>query len=75
MKPLYSVSKSVIEITGNELLLTYGITAFDEHGEKLSEFDDVSVSKNVTERIAELLNSCEVELCHFYDTVLDELNR
>lgn len=75
MNTVYSISKNVLIIDDNQVLLTYGITAFDENGTAVSEFRDVSVSRSFTERVIKLLNDCRVELCHFYDVVLDELNR
>ncbi|MBP3441363.1 MAG: hypothetical protein J6L62_01040 [Clostridia bacterium] len=76
MKTLYSIKKSAVVLDDGNFLLTYGIDAFDkESGRHVSDFRDVSVSKKLTEHIVSLLNSCEVELCHFHEVVIDELNR
>lgn len=76
MKTVYSISKSALTLDDGSFILTYGIDAKDdESGERISSFNDVSVSRNVTERIISVLNSCEVELCHFHDVIIDELNR
>ncbi|MBR3835860.1 MAG: hypothetical protein IKJ69_03620 [Clostridia bacterium] len=70
------------KLTNDILLLddgfipTYGIQASDtESGDILSCFNDVSVNKDFTQQIVDLLNLCKVDLCHFYDVVVDELNR
>ena len=76
MKAVYSISKSALTLDDGSFILTYGIEATDnESGEMISSFNDVSVSKSVTERIISILNSCEVEICHFHDVIIDELNR
>ena len=75
MSVKYSVINSAVIIEGNRLLMTYGIAAENENGEKISEFSDVSVNKAFTEKIAKLLNNAEVAPCHFYEVVIDELNR
>ena len=75
MATVYSVSKSVLVLEDNSIMLTYGIVAENENKEKIAEFSDVSVNREFTEKIAELLNLCKVEPCHFYDVVIDEINR
>ena len=76
MKVLYSVTKGALVLDDENFILTYGIEATNsENGSPLSKFSDVSVSKSTTERIVSILNSCEIELCHFYEVVIDELNR
>ena len=76
MKAVYSITKSAVILDDGNFILTYGIEATDEEsGAPLSEFKDVSVSKKLTQRIVSLLNNCEVELCHFHDVIIDELNR
>ena len=75
MKAVYSISKGALTLDEGSFILTYGIDATDkESGEKISSFDDVSVNKSVTERIISILNSCEVEICHFKDVITDEIN-
>ena len=44
-------------------------------GEEKSEFVDVSLDKAFVVDLVNLLNSAEVELCHFNDVVIDELNK
>lgn len=76
MKTVYSITKSALVLEDGNFVLTYGIEATDQDsGNTLSEFKDVSVNKSLTERIVTLLNTCEVEVCHFYDVIIDELNR
>lgn len=75
METVYSISKNAVIIEEGGVLLTYGIVAHNGGGEKISEFPDVSVNKSFTERVVSLLNECKVEPCHFFDVVLDELNR
>lgn len=76
MKALYSIIKGALVLDNGNFILTYGIEATDaESGFPLSKFADVSVSKSTAERIVSLLNSCEIEICHFHDVVIDELNR
>lgn len=76
MKTVYSISKSALTLDDGSFILTYGIDATDaESGETVSSFNDVSVNKSVTERIISILNSCEIEPCHFHDVIIDELNR
>lgn len=72
----YTLTNDVLLLEDSEFILTYGIQATNpENGETLETFNDVSVSKSFTCRIIDILNSCKVELCHFRDVVLDELNR
>ena len=76
MKALYSITKGALVLDNGNFILTYGIEATDkENGSPLSKFSDVSVNRSTAERIVSLLNSCEIELCHFHDVVIDELNR
>lgn len=76
MKTVYSITKSALVLEDGNFVLTYGIEATDkESGNTVCDFKDVSVSKSLTERIVSLLNTCEVEVCHFYDVIIDELNR
>lgn len=76
MKTVYSIKKSAVVLDDGNFLLTYGIDAIDrESGNLISDFRDVSVNKHFTENIVSLLNSCEVEVCHFHEVVIDELNR
>ena len=76
MKVTYSMINDALLLDDGNFILTYGIQATDtESGEKLSLFNDVSVSKSFTQRVIDILNTCEVEICHFHDVVTDELNR
>ncbi len=76
MRAVYSISKDALLLEDGNFILTYGITATDgESGETLDEFRDVSVNKGLTEKIINTLNTCEVELCHFHEIIIDELNR
>lgn len=75
MSTTYSISKSILVIDEQQMFVTYGIVAKDSDGNKISEFSDVSVNKSFTERVVGLLNDYEVEPCHFFEVVLDELNR
>ena len=71
----YSITNSALVLDDRNVMLTYGITATNENGETVSEFSDVSVNREFTEKIVDLLNFCKIEPCHFFDVVLDELNR
>lgn len=75
MNTVYSVSKNVLILESGQIIPTYGIALTDENGTKISELSDVSVNKSFTEKVVKLLNECKVEPCHFYDVVIDELNR
>ncbi len=76
MKVTYSLSNNVLMLDDEKIILTYGIVARDPlNDEVLAYFDDVSVSRSLTQKITDILNSCEVELCHFREVVIDELNR
>ncbi len=76
MKTIYSIKKSALVLDDGNFILTYGIEALDENsGNIISDFKDVSINKKLTEHIVSILNSCEVEVCHFHDVVIDELNR
>ena len=75
MNTTYSISKNVLVLDKQQIFVTYGIVAKDSDGNKISEFSDVSLNKNFTENVVSLLNDCEVEPCHFFEVVLDELNR
>lgn len=75
MDTIYSLSVGVLELENNDIMVTYGIVAKNSDGEKISEFSDVSINKAFTEKVIDLLNLCKVEPCHFYDVVIDEINR
>ena len=75
MNIIYCVSDSVLVLEGGQNIPTYGIAAKDGNGDTVSEFPDVSINKSFTEKVVKLLNKCMVEPCHFYDVVIDELNR
>lgn len=71
----YFVIKGKI-YTENQELTTYGISAVDRKTALTkSEFDDISFNIDLVCRLADLMNLEKIELCHFYDVVLDELNR
>lgn len=72
----YTLTKDVLLLEDGNYILTYGIQAKDrQNGEILSAFNDVSVNRKFTQEVIDLLNTCKIELCHFYDVVIDELNR
>lgn len=76
MKVTYSLTNDALLLEDGNFILTYGIQAKDdESGETLSSFNDVSVNKGFTQRVIDILNTCQVEICHFHDVVMDELNR
>ncbi len=76
MRAVYSISKDALLLEDGNFILTYGITATDGNsGETLDEFRDVSVNKGFTQKIIDTLNDCKVELCHFREIIIDELNR
>lgn len=68
----YTVMAEKANIAG-KACTTYGIRG--ENGHSTADFHDVSVEQSFVERIADRLNSNSVELCHFRDVVIDELNR
>ena len=75
MSTKYLIKESCILIDGNKFK-TYGIDAVECCSSKLqSEFDDVSLDKDFVINLVELLNSAGIELCHFKEVVLDELNK
>ena len=74
MDTVYYVSDGILVLEGGQSIPTYGIAAKD-NGSIISEFSDVSINKSFTEKVVKLLNDCRVEPCHFYDVVIDELNR
>lgn len=76
MKVDYTMTKSAIFLEDGNCILTYGIEARDcDDGERLDIFEDVSVNPVFTKNIIDILNTCKIELCHFRDVVIDELNR
>ncbi len=70
----YFITENSISLDGCRFK-TYGISAVDKLSKKKSEFDDVSLDKAFVADLVSLLNSTEVELCHFNDVVIDELNK
>lgn len=71
----YHIKERKVIIDGR-LFDTYGISAVDDDTEKIkSDFPDVSLNQTLVIRLVKLLNSEKVELCHFNDVVLDELNK
>lgn len=76
MKVDYTIAKNVLFLEDGNCILTYGIEAHDgTNGELLDIFEDVSVNSAFTENIVDILNTCKIELCHFRDVIIDELNR
>lgn len=66
----------IAEVENRSQTTTYGIVAVSKTTkEKLAEFSDVSLNEDFVTNLTDLLNSCEVELCHFFDVIIDELNR
>lgn len=71
----YFITEKSINLDGCRFS-TYGISAVDKMSrEEKSEFVDVSLDKAFVVDLVNLLNSAEVELCHFNDVVIDELNK
>lgn len=71
----YFITENSISLDGCRFN-AYGISAVDKLSrEEKSEFDDVSLDKAFVVDLVDLLNSAEVELCHFNDVVTDELNK
>lgn len=71
--PKYSIVAEDICVEGINCT-TYGIRA-ESNEMSTAEFHDVSVEKSFVDYVVDLLNSNQVELCHFHDVVIDELNR
>ena len=69
----YIISESKLNIDDAEVD-TYGITAYCGKT-ALKTIDDISTDRNFVISLIEKLNFHQVELCHFYDIVIDELNR
>jgi hypothetical protein len=74
---IYHTAENEVTLDSGDSIHTYGIYAqnISDPENILAEFTDVSVDKNFAEKTACLLNKYEVELCHFFDVVIDELNR
>lgn len=71
----YFITENSISLDGCRFN-TYGISAVDKMSrEEKSEFVDVSLDKAFVVDLVNLLNSAEVDLCHFNDVVIDELNK
>lgn len=71
----YFITENSIYLDGCQFK-TYGISAVDKLSKKKeSDFDDVSLDKAFVTDLVSLLNSTEIELCHFNDVVIDELNK
>lgn len=76
MKVDYTMTKNVLFLESGDCILTYGIEARNStDGTLLDIFEDVSVNSAFTENIINILNTCKIELCHFRDIIIDELNR
>lgn len=71
----YHITKTHISLEGQRFS-TYGIAAIDKSSAKpQTKIVDISLDESSVRHIADLLNSAEVELCHFAEVVDDELNR
>ena len=71
----YQLTKTHIYLD-NQRFLTYGIAAINKSTAEIQRrIPDVSLDKAFVEHVTDLLNSAEVELCHFDEVVEDELNR
>ncbi len=71
----YHITKTHISLEGQRFS-TYGIAAIDKSSAKAqTKIVDVSLDESFVRHVADLLNSAEVELCHFAEVVDDELNR
>ncbi len=71
----YRIIKTDISLDGTDFD-AYGIAAVDKlTAAVLLEIVDISPDDDFVKSVAELLNSCEVEPCHFFEIVSDELNR
>lgn len=71
----YHITKTNIILDGRRFS-TYGIAAIDKSSARTrSKIIDVSLDKAFVCHVADLLNSAEVELCHFSEVVNDQLNR
>lgn len=76
MKVEYFLIEEKIKTEEFEIYDTYGIAARCNNDVMTElKFSDVSLDRSFAENILNILNSHEVEICHFYDVVLDELNR
>lgn len=71
----YQLTKTYIYLE-NQQFYTYGIDAINRSTAKIqSQISDVSLDKSFVQQVIDLLNSAEVELCHFAEVVEDELNK
>lgn len=71
----YHITKTHISLEGQRFS-THGIAAIDKSSAKTqTKIVDISLDESSVRHIADLLNSAEVELCHFAEVVDDELNR
>ena len=76
MKVDYSMIKNALILEDGNCIITYGIEARDgTDGELLDTFEDVSVNASFTKNIIDILNTCKIEICHFRDVIIDELNK
>lgn len=71
----YLIVKENVKVEEKEHT-TYGIQAVSKNtAEPVGDFHDVSVDRSFVENVVNLLNTNDVELLHFRDVVIDELNR
>lgn len=77
MKIKYFLTEGTLTLEDGQLMKTYGISAYKplRISKAVVTFDDVSVCKEFAIRIVNILNGFRVEPCHFFDVILDELNR
>lgn len=69
----YHITKTHISLEGQRFS-TYGIAAIDKSSAKTqTKIVDVSLDESFVRHVADLLNSAEVELCHFAEVVDDSL--
>lgn len=73
MKMKYRLCSETVLIDGIRYD-TYGVLASDEQtGVVVSVYHDVSLDRDAVCRIIDILNGCEVEICHFDDVIENEL--
>ncbi len=70
-KTIYKVNETTLRI-GEELIRSYGISAFED-GKELDRLDDVSPDRIFVEDMAAVFNRTGLSLVHFRDVVEDML--
>ena len=69
----YKLTSKEHTFDSNFSYFTYGVAGYNEQGQAVVSFDDVSIERKVAENLVMLFNETQVSTVHFYDIIEDYL--